>query len=228
VVHGKKSLIGKMPGDYWQKFANLRLLLGYMMAHPGKKLLFMGQEFGQFIEWDEDKELDWFLLDYEKHRQLYGYVQELNHFYLQERCLWEIDYDWRGFTWLEPDDKEHSIVSFLRFDRDGHHIAVVCNFTEIAHDGYRIGVPEMGPYHEAFNSDKTKYGGSGKWKRKVLVANPTPWHGQPNSLLVRVPPLSVLYLKPGAAPKVVQDEKADMYRDALSRRSGLQTGQPDA
>ncbi|MDR3348114.1 MAG: 1,4-alpha-glucan branching protein GlgB [Acidaminococcales bacterium] len=199
VVHGKKSLIGKMPGDYWQKFANVRLLLGYMMAHPGKKLLFMGQEFGQFIEWDEKKQLDWFLLDYEMHGKLKNYVKTLNDFYRRESCLWQIDSDWRGFAWLEPDDKDHSIISFLRFDENGRHLAVICNFTEIAHEGYRVGVPQMGPYHEALNSDDANFGGSGKWTRRVLIANPTPWHGQEYSLVVRVPPLSSLYIVAGDA-----------------------------
>lgn len=194
VVHGKKSLLDKMPGDYWQMFANLRLLLGYMMAHPGKKLLFMGQEIGQFIEWDEKRPLDWFLLDYEAHRQLHTYVKTLNNFYLQESSFWEIDYDWKGFCWLDPNDSEHSILSFLRFDKAGRHIVVLCNFTESVYDGYRLGVPEMCAYYEVFNSDAEEFGGSGKWSRRVMIANPTPWHKQPNSIVVKIPPLSVLYL----------------------------------
>ncbi len=197
VVHGKKSLLDKMPGDYWQKFANVRVLLGYMMAHPGKKLLFMGQEIGQFIEWDEKRQLDWFLLEYDLHKALNKYVQELNEFYLQESCFWQIDSSWEGFKWLEADDSGHSIISFLRFDKQGRHIVVVCNFTEIAHDGYRVGVPQIGPYYEAFNSDEIEFGGTGQWSKKIVVSNPVPWHDQENSLVVRIPPLSTVYLLPG-------------------------------
>lgn len=197
VVHGKKSLLDKMPGDYWQKFANVRVLLGYMMSHPGKKLLFMGQEIGQFIEWDEKKQLDWFLLDYELHGKLQGYVRNLNKFYIEESCFWQVDDDWAGFCWLDADDSEHSIISFARFDKEGNHVIVICNFTEAVYDGYRVGTPFMGAYYEAFNSDDEMFGGSGKWTRRVLVANPTPWHKQQNSLVVSVPPLSVIYLKPG-------------------------------
>ena len=197
VVHGKKSLLSKMPGEYWQMFANMRLVFGYMMAHPGKKLLFMGQEWGQFIEWDEKKSLDWFLLDYDLHRLLHDYVKELNVFYLAERCFWQVDYDWSGFCWLDPDDNDNSVVSFLRFDKNGNHIMVISNFTERAHDAYRVGVPLVGAYYEAFNSDEAHFGGSGKWGNKILIANPTPWHGQPNSLVVKLPPFSVLYIKAG-------------------------------
>ncbi len=194
VVHGKKSLLDKMPGDYWQKFANLRLLLGYMMAHPGKKLLFMGQELGQFIEWDEKRELDWFLLGYSMHAVFCQYVQSLNHFYLADRRLWEIDSDWSGFRWLDADDSEHSVISFLRFDKKGRHLVVVCNFTEIINEGYRVGVPDERAYHEVFNSDEARFGGSGAHSRKVLIPHLIPWHGHSHSLVVRVPPLSVLYL----------------------------------
>ncbi len=197
VVHGKKSLLDKMPGDYWQKFANLRLLLGYMMAHPGKKLLFMGQEFGQFIEWDEKRALDWFLLGYTMHGLLHGYVKKLNQFYLQEACLWEVDCDWSGFRWLDADDSAHSIITFLRFDGKGRHMVVLCNFSEVINEGYRVGVPNVGAYYEAFNSDATEFGGSGASSRQILIANPTPWNGYENSLVVRIPPLAVLYLLPG-------------------------------
>lgn len=202
VVHGKKSLLDKMPGDYWQMFANLRLLLGYMIAHPGKKLLFMGQEIGQFIEWDEKRPLDWFLLGYDLHRLLHDYVKKLNTFYLEESSFWQVDYDWSGFTWLDADDSEHSIISFIRFDKKGNHVIVVCNFTEVVHDGYRVGAPQVGPYYEAFNSDETQFGGSGKWGRKILIANPTPWHGQPNSMVLKLPPLSVLYIRAGYEKEV--------------------------
>ncbi len=197
VVHGKKSLLDKMPGDYWQKFANLRLLLGYMTAHPGKKLLFMGQELGHFIEWDEKRELDWFLVDYEKHCALQHYVKTLNHFYLAESCLWEIDSGWQGFKWLEADDSQHSIVTFLRFDKRGRHLVVICNFTEQINEGYRVGVPCLGAYHEVFNSDTAEFGGSGAPTRQILIANPIAQNGQEYSLMVRVPPLAVIYLRSG-------------------------------
>ena len=143
VVHGKCSLINKMPGDYEAKFANLRTFYGYMMAHPGKKLLFMGQEFGQFIEWNEAKPLDWGLLDYQEHRQLAAYVKALNHFYTETPAFWQVDYSWEGFQWIVPDDNQQSVIAFLRRDAAGRMVLVVCNFNPVQRSGYEMGVPAL-------------------------------------------------------------------------------------
>ncbi|MEW6695894.1 MAG: 1,4-alpha-glucan branching protein GlgB [Bacillota bacterium] len=195
VVHGKRSLLDKMPGDYWQKFANLRLLYGYMTAHPGKKLLFMGGEFGQFIEWSENKSLDWHLLDYDMHRRMREYVKALNHFYRWERNLWEMDHQERGFQWIDPHDYSQSIVTFLRRGREpGDFLIVVGNFAPVVREGYRIGVPCLGEYFEVFNSDLRAYGGSGQINNLIPAEN-LAWHNQPFSIEIKVPPLAVVYLK---------------------------------
>ncbi|MGF7184022.1 1,4-alpha-glucan branching enzyme [Desulfitispora alkaliphila] len=196
VVHGKKSLLDKMPGDYWQKFANLRAFYGYMMAHPGKKLLFMGGEFGQFIEWKYDSSLDWHLLDYDKHQKMHHFVRELNWFYRKESTLWELDHDWRGFEWIDPHDYSQSIISFMRRGNSVDDVMiVVCNFTPEVHGGYRVGVPQPGEYREIFNSDNQAYGGSGQENRGGIIAQDAQWHGQPHSLEITVPPLATIYLK---------------------------------
>lgn len=197
VVHGKCSLISKMPGDYWQKFAGLRGFFGYWMAHPGKKLLFMGGEFGQFIEWNFDDSLDWHLVqDYPMHTKLQRYSQALNRFYLENRPFWEIDFDWSGFEWISPDDNENSIVTFLRKAEDSNDfIVAVCNFTpEVRHD-YRIGVPKKGNYVEVFNSDLEEFGGSGVTNPGQIAAEDIPWHGREQSLRITVPPLATTYFR---------------------------------
>ncbi|WP_073235019.1 1,4-alpha-glucan branching protein GlgB [Desulforamulus putei] len=195
VVHGKKSLLNKMPGDYWQKFANLRALYGYMTAHPGKKLLFMGGEFGQFIEWNENQSLDWHLLQYDMHQKLNRYVKELNHFYRSEKSLWELDHEEKGFQWIDPHDYSQSIITFLRQSRDpDDFLIIVCNFTPVVREGYRIGVPCPGEYLEVFNSDLHIYGGSGQ-VNSLVVAENRPWHNQPYSVEIKVPPLAVVFFK---------------------------------
>ena len=192
VVHGKKSLLDKMPGDYWQKFANLRLILGYMMAHPGKKLLFMGTELGQFDEWKEWDSLDWNLLEYDLHRKMQHYVKELNFFYRRESSLWELDFDPEGFEWIDVDNEEQSIITFLRRGKEkGRACIVLCNFTPVVYHRYRIGVPYPGEYKEIFNSDLTVYGGSGQ-KNDALKASGDGWHNRPFSLEITVPPLAML------------------------------------
>ncbi len=195
VVHGKKSLLDKMPGDYWQKFAGLRGFLGFTATHPGKKLLFMGGEFGQFIEWNENRSLDWHLLGYELHEKLHKYVKDLNHLYLSEPCLWEKDHQRSGFRWINADDRNASIVSYIRFARDsGDFMIVVCNFTPVGREGYVIGVPEAGEYREVFNSDNSVYGGTGGLHTIPLITGKR-WGHWPHSLAVGIPPLGFVCFK---------------------------------
>ncbi len=195
VVHGKCSLINKMPGEYDDKFANLRTFYGYMMAHPGKKLLFMGQEFGQFNEWYEAKPLDWMLLDYDKHKELQLYVKTLNQFYKDQPAFWQVDYSWEGFQWIVPDDYQQSIVAFLRKDAAGKQILVVCNFTPILREGYTMGAPVSGSYKEILNSDDAAFGGSGKYHNKNIRSKKAPKHGFDQSITLTLPPLSTLYFQ---------------------------------
>lgn len=194
VVHGKKSLLNKMPGDYWQKFANLRAFLGYMMGHPGKKLTFMGAEFGQFIEWRYDEELDWLLLDYEMHGKLKKYVRELNRVYGKNSALWSADHHWEGFEWVDPHDHQQSVVSFLRKNTEGGFLVVVVNFTPVPRQNYRVGVPRLGSYSILLNSDSSQYGGSNLAQPQEILGIQAPWHSQPCCVEINLPPLSVLYL----------------------------------
>ena len=196
VVHGKKSLVDKMPGDYWQKFANLRVFYAYMFAHPGKKLLFMGGEFAQFIEWNYNKELDWFLLDYEMHRKTHHYIRELNHLYRNEKSLYEVDNDYKGFSWIDHQNYEQSIIAFMRKGEDEKDfIIVICNFTSVVRHNYKVGVPIQGEYEEVFNSDLEKYGGSGVRNTGGIKANSLKWNNQPFSIEVTIPPLGAMYIK---------------------------------
>ena len=196
VVHGKKSLVEKMPGDYWQKFANLRAFYGYWMAHPGKKLLFMGSEFAQFIEWKYYDSLDWHLLEYPLHQKMHDFVKNLNAFYVEQKSLWEIDCDWKGFEWIDCHDYSKSVISFIRKTKKMQDfVIVVCNFTPEVRYGYRIGVPQSGKYLEVLNSDATEFGGSGVSNIQELNTEPISWHNQENSLVLTLPPLSTIYLK---------------------------------
>lgn len=196
VVHGKRSLLNKMPGDYWQKFANLRAFLAYMMGHPGKKLLFMGYEFGQFIEWKYDEDLDWHLLDYPMHRQMLEYNKALNRFYKENPSLWQLDQSWEGFAWIDANDSEQSVLSFVRKGlKPTDFLIVVVNFTPVARDPYRIGVPKGGVYQEVFNSDEAKWGGSGQANHTAIEAEKRVWHGQEYSLELRLPPLGTIFLR---------------------------------
>jgi 1,4-alpha-glucan branching enzyme len=195
VVHGKCSLLSKMSGDYAQKFAGLRAFLAYMMAHPGKKLLFMGQEFGQFIEWNYSRELDWLLLDYEAHQKLQGFVKALNSFYLKHAPLWEIEDSWEGFSWISGDDNVNSVIAFRRRDRKGRELLCVCNFTPVARERYCIGAPEPGDYRVLFSSDEPRYGGGGSSRKKTVRAAAKPMHGLPCSVELCLPGLSVLFLQ---------------------------------
>lgn len=196
VVHGKKSLVDKMPGDYWQKFANLRVLLGYLMTHPGKKLLFMGGEFGQFIEWNEWQELDWFLLDdYPKHQEIHRYTKALNNLYQSENCLYEIDFSYDGFEWIDHRNHENSTIAYMRKNLKGDFVVVVINFTPELLEDYRIGVPKFGIYKEIFTSDETRFGGSGNLNEKDLRSEKVSFHGFTQSLQLKVPPLGISILK---------------------------------
>lgn len=195
VVHGKKSLIDKMPGSYDEKFAGVRAFLGYMMAHPGKKLMFMGQEFGQFIEWNYKKGLDWFLLDYPKHRALQNYFKKINEFYKANPAFWQIDYSWEGFSWISSDDKDNSVIAFRRIDEKGKEIIVVCNFTNVERCDYRIGIPKKGAYKIVFNSDDVEFGGEGKGNKGKLKTESINMHGFEQSISLDLPPMSAIYIK---------------------------------
>ncbi len=195
VVHGKCSMINKMPGDYDEKFKNLRAFYAYMMAHPGKKLLFMGQEFGQFIEWNYKQQLDWLLLDYDAHRLMKKYVSCLNKFYLENKELWEDDYSWGGFSWISNDDNTQSIISFRRIDKEGNEIVVVCNFVPVKRENYRIGVPKKGSYKAVFCSDYERFGGITESKRSSVKSEKIPMHGYENSISIDIPAMSVTYYK---------------------------------
>lgn len=195
VVHGKKSLIDKMPGSYDEKFAGVRAFLGYMMAHPGKKLMFMGQEFGQFIEWNYEKGLDWLLLDYPKHRALQNYFKKINEFYKANPAFWQIDYSWEGFSWISSDDNDNSVIAFRRIDEKGKEIIVVCNFTNVERCDYRIGIPKKGAYKIVFNSDDVDFGGEGKGNKGKLKTESINMHGFEQSISLDLPPMSAIYIK---------------------------------
>jgi 1,4-alpha-glucan branching enzyme len=198
VVHGKRSMFGKIPGDDWQKAATLRALYGFMYAHPGKKLMFMGCEFGQGREWNYDQSLDWHLLDRPLHAGLRHYVRDLNRVYSSERALHEVDFDAAGFQWIDCNDSENSVVSFIRRARDGNDFVVaIVNFTPVPRDGYRIGVPAAGSFLELVNSDSEAYGGSNLGNSGVVFTEPIASHGHADSLRLNLPPLGFLMLKPG-------------------------------
>ena len=200
VVHGKCSLISKMPPPYENQFGGLRALYGYMAAHPGKKMLFMGGEFAQFSEWAYQRGLDWMLLDYPAHRQMQAYVKALNHFYLATPQLWEQDTDWRGFEWISHEDNRNNIIAFRRIAKDGSDIVVVVNFSPEEQQEYRIGVPITGTYEEIFTSDKTEFGGSGMANGKLKTEN-KPMHGQEQSIVLKIPRFGVLFFKGKARAK---------------------------
>jgi 1,4-alpha-glucan branching enzyme len=196
VVHGKGSLLDKMPGDRWQKFANLRTLYGYMYGHPGKKLLFMGSEFGQWREWHHDHSLDWHLLDEPDHAALRRYVQALNWHYRAQPALYEQDLNPSGFRWIDCNDNENSIVSLVRYARDSRDFVVMLfNFTPVPRAGYRIGVPAAGYYGELLNSDSAHFGGSNLGNGGGVHSEPISAHGFDQSLGLTVPPLGCLLLK---------------------------------
>ena len=194
VVHTKSSMIGKMPGDVWQSFANLRLSYGFMMGHPGKKLLFMGGEFAQYSEWSEARSLDWHLLQYADHQEMQAYVKELNHLYAEEPAFWAEDFDPNGFQWIECDDAESSIVSFVRRSQE-KELVFLCNFTPVVHRGFSLGVPQEGVYHERLNSDAARFGGSDVINAVPLQSKAEPAGRCPFRVELDVPPLGMVILE---------------------------------
>lgn len=200
VVHGKGSMINKMPGEYDDKFSNLRAFYGFMIGHPGKKLNFMGNELAQFIEWRYDQGLDWVLLDYERHRQMHDYVRDLNHFYLENSPLWNNDSDWEGFRWISADDNSNSVVAFRRIDRRHRELIAVCNFCPVLRTDYCLGLPRPGEYEPVLNSDDVKYGGSGAILPTVTAVKET-MHGLPYSGAFTVAPMSVTFYKRKVNPR---------------------------
>lgn len=197
VVHGKKALLDKMPGDAWQRFANLRVLLGHMYGHPGKKMLFMGGEFGQWWEWNHEDSLQWHLLDNEPHRGLQQFVADLNHLYASQPALHEVDFDWNGFEWIDLHDCDQSTLTYIRRAKDPTDF-IVCalNFTPVPRENFRLGVPTEGYYQELLNSDSERYGGSNLNNGAGVYAEPVPWHGRPYSMVITLPPLAAVFLKP--------------------------------
>jgi 1,4-alpha-glucan branching enzyme len=195
VVHGKGSLLRKMPGDRWRQLASLRTYLAYMWAHPGKQLLFMGAEFAQESEWAENRELDWWLLDHVEHRGVHALVRDLNRVYADTSALWSRDQEETGFAWIDANDADNNVFSFLRRGADGSLLACVANFSAVPHDGYRVGLPAAGAWTEVLNTDADTYYGSGVGNLGGIKAIDEPWHGQPASALLTVPPLGTLWLQ---------------------------------
>ena len=195
VVHGKRSLIGRMPGDWWRQFAGARLLPLYAACHPGGMLSFMGNEFAQFIEWRDYEELEWFLLQNATHAGVQAFIRELNHVYRAEKALWEIDNSWDGFDWIDADNNEQGILSFVRKAKDGSAVLCVLNFRPESHESFRLGVPLAGAWQEILSSDDTRFGGSGKTNPRRLHTKKIPSHGRDASLVLTVPPLGGTLIK---------------------------------
>ncbi|MBR4935174.1 MAG: 1,4-alpha-glucan branching enzyme, partial [Anaerotignum sp.] len=223
VVHTKSSMVGKMPGDPWQSFANLRVSYGFMYGHPGKKLLFMGGEFGQYNEWSEARSLDWHLLQYADHKNLRNYMKELNHLYQKESAFWELDSDPNGFEWIECDDANSSVVSFIRRDSKGKELIFVCNFTPVVHRGMHLGVPNMGTYKEVLNSDDERFGGSGIINTEPLKSNDHPSNRCPYSVTLDVPPLGMVILEQLDPPK---KKKAAPKKKAAAKETAEKEEKP--
>jgi 1,4-alpha-glucan branching enzyme len=196
VVHGKGSLLGRMPGDDWQRFANLRAYLGFMFGHPGKNLLFMGGELAQSTEWNHDSSLDWHLLEFGSHQGIQNLVREVNRVYARVPALHEVDFQPEGFEWIDWGDRDNSVLSWIRRDRDGGLVVCVSNFTPVVRTDYRVGVPQLDRYIEVFNSDSETFGGSGVGNPAPLSATDQPMHGRPYSLNLTLPPLATLILQP--------------------------------
>jgi 1,4-alpha-glucan branching enzyme len=194
VVHLKRGMLDKMPGDLWQRFANLRLLYSYQYMHPGKKLLFMGSEFGQWTEWNAKGQLQWELCNYPTHSGIQHLIRDLNRIYREEEAMHFFDFDFQGFEWIDCHDSEQSVISFFRTSAK-QKLVCVANFTPVPRESYRIGVPYPGKYREIFNSDSSHYGGSNLGNQGEIEATPTPWMGLPNSVELTIPPLAGLILR---------------------------------
>jgi 1,4-alpha-glucan branching enzyme len=193
VVHGKGSFLNKMPGDEWRKFANARSFLAYMYAHPGKKLLFMGSEIGQYEEWNSNGSVRWDLLQYEKHRRLQLLVRELNRFYRRQPSLYQVDFHYAGFEWVDFRDVESSVIAFIRRAQDPKDFLLFCcNFTPVLREKYEFGVPEEGFYEEVLNTDSAEFGGSNAGNGGVVSSRPVAKHDRPYSIAVTLPPLAVV------------------------------------
>jgi 1,4-alpha-glucan branching enzyme len=196
VVHGKGSLIAKMAGDEWQKFANLRLLFGYMFTQPAKKLLFMGDEFGQWAEWQHDSSLEWHVLQFGFHHGAQRWVRDLNAFYRNEPALYETDFIPDGWRWIDADDSDNSVLTFMRLRKDQTApIVIACNFTPVPRLGYRVGVPHAGYWRELLNSNAAIYGGTDQGNHGGMMSDPIACHGHENSLLLDLPPLGMVVFK---------------------------------
>ncbi len=222
VVYGKGSLINKMPGDYDMKFAGVRVFMSYMMAHPGKKLTFMGAEIGQFDEWNSTEELQWGLLGFEKHKKLNDFFRALNEFYKANSCMYEVDFTWEGFNWIHHDDYQQSVIAFRRIDKEGNNIIVVCNFQPMYRENYGIGVPDYGVYAEVFNSDDEQYGGTGKTNGTDIHTVDEEMHGFDQAIYLNLPPMSALYLKcvkKEKSPKEIKEEAKIARRKEAAKKA---------
>jgi 1,4-alpha-glucan branching enzyme len=196
VVHGKNSLLHKMPGDMWQQFANLRLLFAYQYAHPGKKLLFMGQEIGQRSEWSEARSIDWHFLEHDSHRGIQQLVADLNRLYVADPALHQVDFNWQGFEWIDANDADDSVLSFLRRGKSPDDLIIaIINATPVVREGYRLGVPNSGYYKEVLNTDAAAYGGSNVGNAGGQLASDQPCQGKPHSLVLTLPPLAAMFFK---------------------------------
>jgi 1,4-alpha-glucan branching enzyme len=194
VVHGKGSMLAKMPGDHWQKLANLRTYYAFMWAHPGKKLLFMGQEFAQPSEWSEARELDWWILDQPPHRSMQQLISDLNRVYQETPALWQLDHEHAGFQWIDGGNADQNILSFVRFDQEGNSVAAVVNFSPVPHHNFRLALPREGFWQELLNTDAEVYGGSGVGNFGGVEAVPIAHHGREFSAEITVPPLAAVWL----------------------------------
>ena len=196
VVHGKGSLLSKMPGDRWQQLANVRAYLAFMWSHPGKQLLFMGSEFGQQSEWSQERGLEWWILDQPSHRGLQSLISIMNRLYRENPPMWQLDHDHRGFVWIDGGNADANLLSFLRYDEQGEPIAVVINFAGHPHHDFKLGLPKSGTWNEILNTDGVEFGGSGVGNFGSINAQGDGSHGQPHSATISVPPLGAVWFKP--------------------------------
>lgn len=221
VVHGKKSLLDKMPGDYWQKFAQLRLLLAFMIGHPGKKLLFMGFELGHFSEWKDQGQLDWNLLDFDMHEKTFAYVKELLKIYKRSRPLFQLDHHPKGFEWIDVNNAEQSIFSFVRkSSKENDLLVFVCNFTPVVYHDYLVGVPKKGSYREILNTDSVEFGGSGVTNKRILKTINQPFHGKVDSIKLSIPPFGVSVLRMVNKRKEKKNDQEKVRCDAIGGWKG--------